>query len=67
KKKKRGKDEEGVSPSKRCSCGVTCENEPLPNFPSEKECDHEVCVECLAKTLEENERDSIVSANRHTV
>ncbi|GMT23590.1 hypothetical protein PFISCL1PPCAC_14887, partial [Pristionchus fissidentatus] len=60
KKKKRGKDGEGSAGGSRCSCGLMCENEPLPNFPSENECEHEVCLECLGKTLEANEKSKLV-------
>ncbi|KAF8368712.1 hypothetical protein PRIPAC_86541 [Pristionchus pacificus] len=62
KRKKRSREEpENTNGAAHvCSCGIECTNEPLPNFPSEGECDHEVCVECLGKTLEANEKSKLV-------
>ncbi|ETN82012.1 hypothetical protein NECAME_08219 [Necator americanus] len=41
-----------------CSGQPECEGEVLRNFPSEMECEHEVCINCLAKALEECERSN---------
>ncbi|KJH43624.1 hypothetical protein DICVIV_10366 [Dictyocaulus viviparus] len=41
-----------------CSGLPDCEGEVLRNFPSEMECEHEVCVNCLAKTLDECEHNN---------
>ncbi|KHJ93052.1 hypothetical protein OESDEN_07043 [Oesophagostomum dentatum] len=41
-----------------CSGLPDCEGEVLRNFPSEMECEHEVCINCLAKVLDECERNN---------
>ncbi|EPB72641.1 hypothetical protein ANCCEY_08286 [Ancylostoma ceylanicum] len=41
-----------------CSGLPDCEGEVLRNFPSEMECEHEVCINCLAKVLEECEHSN---------
>ncbi|KIH59009.1 hypothetical protein ANCDUO_10773 [Ancylostoma duodenale] len=41
-----------------CSGLPDCEGEVLRNFPSEMECEHEVCINCLAKVLEECEHNN---------
>ncbi|VDM66911.1 unnamed protein product [Strongylus vulgaris] len=41
-----------------CSGLPDCEGEVLRNFPSEMECEHEVCINCLAKVLDECEHNS---------
>ncbi|XGW23757.1 hypothetical protein V3C99_005740 [Haemonchus contortus] len=41
-----------------CSGMPDCEGEVLRNFPSEMECEHEVCINCLAKTLDECEHSN---------
>uniref|UniRef100_A0A0N4VVQ8 RING-type domain-containing protein n=1 Tax=Haemonchus placei TaxID=6290 RepID=A0A0N4VVQ8_HAEPC len=41
-----------------CSGMPDCEGEVLRNFPSEMECEHEVCINCLAKTLDECEHNT---------
>ncbi|KAK6011311.1 hypothetical protein OSTOST_23612 [Ostertagia ostertagi] len=41
-----------------CSGLPDCEGEVLRNFPSEMECEHEVCINCLAKTLDECEHSN---------
>ncbi|RCN47376.1 hypothetical protein ANCCAN_06664 [Ancylostoma caninum] len=41
-----------------CSGLPECEGEVLRNFPSEMECEHEVCINCLAKVLEECEHNN---------
>ncbi|VDL73277.1 unnamed protein product [Nippostrongylus brasiliensis] len=42
-----------------CSGLPECEGEVLRNFPSEMECEHEVCINCLAKTLDECEQNNV--------
>uniref|UniRef100_A0A0K0CUS6 RING-type domain-containing protein n=1 Tax=Angiostrongylus cantonensis TaxID=6313 RepID=A0A0K0CUS6_ANGCA len=41
-----------------CSGLPDCEGEVLRNFPSEMECEHEVCINCLSKTLDECEHNT---------
>ncbi|CAI2344223.1 unnamed protein product [Caenorhabditis sp. 36 PRJEB53466] len=39
-----------------CSGSTNCEGEVLRNFPSEFECEHEVCLSCIGAMLDECEK-----------
>uniref|UniRef100_A0A1I7TV89 RING-type domain-containing protein n=2 Tax=Caenorhabditis tropicalis TaxID=1561998 RepID=A0A1I7TV89_9PELO len=39
-----------------CTGSVNCEGEVLRNFPSEFECDHDVCIQCIGSMLDECEK-----------
>ncbi|VDP01038.1 unnamed protein product [Heligmosomoides polygyrus] len=56
-KSKKGKKNSPIKTP--CSGLPDCEGEVLRNFPSEMECEHEVCINCLAKTLDECERNNM--------
>ncbi|PIC45098.1 hypothetical protein B9Z55_005235 [Caenorhabditis nigoni] len=39
-----------------CMGSMSCEQEVLRNFPSEFECDHDVCIQCIGTMLDECEK-----------
>ncbi|KAH7720884.1 Protein C15F1.5 a [Aphelenchoides avenae] len=40
----------------RCNANDACEQDALPNFPSEHDCEHEVCLQCLDDMIVDCER-----------
>ncbi|CAI5441999.1 unnamed protein product [Caenorhabditis angaria] len=40
-----------------CLCTLNCEGEVLRNFPSEFECEHDVCIGCITAMLSECEKN----------
>ncbi|CCD64615.1 RING-type domain-containing protein [Caenorhabditis elegans] len=40
-----------------CMGSLHCEGEVLRNFPSELECDHDVCIKCIGSMLDECEKN----------
>ncbi|EFP07472.1 hypothetical protein CRE_26195 [Caenorhabditis remanei] len=40
-----------------CMGSMNCEGEVLRNFPSEFECDHDVCIQCIGTMLDECEKN----------
>ncbi|MFH4982408.1 hypothetical protein AB6A40_009117 [Gnathostoma spinigerum] len=53
KKPRQGKDEKDSVPIAKCQGKDDCDQAALNGFPSQKECDHEVCIRCLQKMIED--------------
>ncbi|VDN01153.1 unnamed protein product [Thelazia callipaeda] len=39
----------------KCTCGEDCEGRALNGFPSNEECEHDACIDCLERMLNECE------------